>query len=773
MDRLAFFKRARLGLIFLPLAGCSGGGGGGGGPASILGAVQNRDVDPQGRSVDFSFSRRMRAPTAGDLASFVSSGGEQAVSATLLAPADKVLRVVFDSFVLPGETTFDVSGLSAASGRPMRPASALPLSGTDAVAPAIAASAATAFPNASNDRLDFAFDDAMVPSEAVDPSHYVFEHPIGTPVPLGPDAFAYDAASHIVTVLFDGADASPVNLQFGQGWRLLVSGVRDLGGNPVAAGAEASGLVGGDAAGPTLLAATQNTSFDPSGATLDLSFDEMVEPGSAAGLGDYAASGGQVPLSASVLPPGDLVRVAFDAPVLSGVDTLSAQNVFDLAGNQMAAVSSMPIAKTDFLPPALDSASATTVSGYGNDLLAVVFSEPVFPSDAVDLANYALESPGGSPLPLDGAAAAYDAASRTATITLSGIGASAVNLRTGASFSLSISGVRDLAGNAMVPGASFPGTVGGDVVAPSAFSVSQDLAADPFGRVVDLLFDEPISLGTSPAAFYSASEGQAFVSASELPGSIGIQLAFVEPIVPGSTTLTVSGVEDPAGNPGGGAGLAVTGSDFVAPTLLGASATAVEGVANDLVEVDFSEPVVPSDAESSAAYSLESPIGTALPLGGSSFAYDPLLRTLAITLADGVNLQAGASFQISVLAVRDVAGNPMAPSSLSGIVGGDFSPPTVVVADRNEVVDPSSQTIDVTFTEALDPASATFVDNYFIVSKGTPPVLVAAFLLGDDRTVRLVAGSPVIPGKHRLRIRDVRDLAGNIMPATNNITILP
>ena len=82
MDRLAFFKRARLGVILLPLAGCGGGGGGGGGPASILGAVQNRDVDPQGRSVDFSFSRRMRAPTAGDLASFVSSGGEQAVSAT-------------------------------------------------------------------------------------------------------------------------------------------------------------------------------------------------------------------------------------------------------------------------------------------------------------------------------------------------------------------------------------------------------------------------------------------------------------------------------------------------------------------------------------------------------------------------------------------------------------------------------------------------------------------------------------------------------------------
>ncbi|MGH7150327.1 MAG: hypothetical protein ACREIU_06505 [Planctomycetota bacterium] len=217
----------RLGVIFLPLAGC----GGGGGPASLLGAVRNRDVDPQGRSVDFSFSRKMRAPSAGDLAAFVSSRGEQAVSATLLAPADKVLRVVFDAFVLPGETTFDVSGLSASNGRPMRPASALPVSSTDAASPAFASSSASAFPNASNDRLSFAFDDDMVPSEAVDPGHYVFEHPIGSPVPLGPDAFAYDVASRTVTVLFDGADASPTNLQFGQGWRLLVSGVRDLAGN--------------------------------------------------------------------------------------------------------------------------------------------------------------------------------------------------------------------------------------------------------------------------------------------------------------------------------------------------------------------------------------------------------------------------------------------------------------------------------------------------------------------------------------------------------------
>ncbi|HKB15147.1 MAG TPA: hypothetical protein VKF62_03735, partial [Planctomycetota bacterium] len=179
------------------------------------------------------------------------------------------------------------------------------------------------------------------------------------------------------------------------------------------------------------------------------------------------------------------------------------------------------------------------------------------------------------------------------------------------------------------------------------------------------------------------------------------------------------------------------------------------------------------DAESPAAYGFESPIGTPIALGGSLFAYDPLLRHLAITLADGVNLQTGSSFQISVVAVRDVAGNPMAPSAASGIVGGDLTYPTVLVVDRNEVVDPSSQTVDVTFSEAVDPASATSVANYWFTAKGTPPVLVAAFLLGDDRTVRLVAGDTVIPGTHKLRVRDVRDLAGNLMPTTNHIAILP
>ncbi|HET6204622.1 MAG TPA: Ig-like domain-containing protein [Planctomycetota bacterium] len=772
MVGLRRFGRVLVGVSLLPLGACGGGGGGGGSAGALLGAVQNRDVDAQGRSVDFSFDHRMRALQPADLAAFVASGGQQPVSATLLA-SEKDVRVVFDALALPGETTFEVSGLRDRSGKLVRPASAVALSSTDATPPPIDAAAATAVANAANDRLTISFGDDMVPADVVDPSHYVFEQPAGTPVPLGPDAFAYDAGSRTVTVLFDGTDAAPANLQFGQGWSLAVSGVRDLGGNAIAAGAAASGLVDGDAFGPALLGATQNMLADPSGATVDLAFDETVDAASAEIAGNYAGSVGQLALAATLLPPGDLVRVLFGAPVVPGADTISVQNVFDLAGNQMAAVSAAAIASTDALPPAIDSGSATTVSGYGNDLLAVVFSEPVFPSEATDPARYALESPQGSPLPLSGASFSYDGPSRTATILLAGSGALAVNLRTGASFLLSCSGVRDLAGNPLAPGASFAGVVGGDSVAPSIVSVSQNLALDPLGRVADVLFNEPISLGTSAAPFFAASEGQAFVGVSGLPGSMGIRLVFDDAVVPGSTTLTVSGVEDPAGNPGGGAGLAVATSDSTPPSLVSSRATAVPGSANDPVVVLFSEPVVPSDAETPAAYALESPIGTALPLAGASFAYDPAAREITITLPAGTNLQAGATYRISVAAVRDVAGNPMVPSASSGIVLGDSTPPTVLVADRNEVVDPSSRTVDVTFSESVEKSSAEAVSNYWFVAKGTPPVLVAAVLLGDGKTVRLTAGDTVIPGTHRLRVRDVRDLAGNPMPTTNGIEITP
>ncbi len=728
-------------------------------PPRLSGAVQNRSVDPQGATLDLDFDEPMDPESVEAVVHYTTSDGSSPLWAVLLANGTR-LRVFFDAPILPGATTLAVDGVLDLAGNPSAPVAFFPITSDDVQPPVPSTVGATSWPGASNDRIELAFDDDLVPAEATDPARFQFEHPIGTLVALDGASIQYVLDSRTIVIDFAAGGSTAVNLQTGVEWMLTLDAIRDLGGNSLAAGTVVSGVVTGDAQAPVVLGATQNLSVDGGGRVVDLAFSEVVASDLVSALATWSASSGQSVVDASLLWPGDVVRVAFDAPVLPGTDTVALENVFDLAGNQLAALPAQSITPADDIPPSLLAVLATAVSGYENDTLSVSFSESVMASDATDLAHFALFQ--GAQIDLVGSAIAYNAALRTTTITLQDL-----DLATGSVFALTCAGVRDLAGNPIAPGAGQFGVVAGDAVAPATSSVQQNTLFDPFGRTIDLAFDEPVLLDPLPTI--TANGGLAPIATQEIGGSTGVRLVFDVPITPGTSTVQVAGLRDPAGNTSATATFAIATADMTGPALIAASVSTVTGVANDRATATFDEQVVPAEAVNPARWTLQSPIGTDVPLASASFVYDASTRTVAITLPLDTNLATGVSYFLAANGIHDVAGNLIGVvASFSGTVSGDAIAPTVVVADRNQTADPGSRIVDVTFSEAVSAATAQVAANFDIL--GTPNTQSATLLL-DGRTVRLYTTAAITPGTTTIAISGVRDLASNLMTAVAAVAI--
>lgn len=749
-------------LTFLALA-CAPESAGDQRPPQLTSVQQNRSVDPRGATLDLVFDERLRAASAEDLAHYTASNGATPRWAVLLA-SETTVRVTFDAPLVPGETTLAVDGVLDAAGNHSAPVAFFPLGSDDSVPPTLVSASATSISGAANDRIEIAFDDDLLVADALDPAHLNFEHPLGSALALDGVTLAYDAATRTLALSFSADGAQAVNLQTGSAWRLTIDGLRDVGGNAIALGTAALGTVGGDNASPSLVAATQNLAADATGRIVDLAFSETLDFGPFAYPVSCVGSAGQTALDATLLWPGDVLRVTFDAALVPGVDSLALENLFDLAGNALIAIPVQPVSSADAIPPTLASVSANAASGFSNDTVVVQFSEPVLPADATDLARYELFS--GAVVPLVDASIAYDAPTRTTTITLAEI-----DLVTGSVFALTCSGIRDVSGNPLPPGTGVVTLVSGDATPPSALAAQQNTVIDPFGTTLDVAFDEPVALDAAPPPQFLLDGGTLPVSVQTLAGGAAARLVFATPTLPGIAVLDVVGLRDPAGNAAGTITLAVVGADLTAPSLVGATASAIAGIASDRLTATFDEQVLPSDAVLAAHWSLESPIGDAVSISAATFAYNALTRTVTIDLPAGANLATGASYALSASAIHDVGGNVLPPgSSSTGTVAGDSTAPTIVVADRNQAADPGNRIVDVTFSEEVSAATAQVAANFNV--SGTPNTQSATLLL-DGRTVRLYTTAAVTAGTTTIAISGVRDLASNLMTAVPTVAITP
>jgi len=141
--------------------------------------VQDRDLDPTGRTVTVTFSEAVAAVGAEDAGLYTLSGGVSVTAATLRSGGEAV-DLQLDGLALPGSNTITIAaGIEDAAGNAFVGVSAQPIVSTDNVAPLATALQASAPPGPENDTLMVTFDDDMVPSDVEEPAKGIVESQLG------------------------------------------------------------------------------------------------------------------------------------------------------------------------------------------------------------------------------------------------------------------------------------------------------------------------------------------------------------------------------------------------------------------------------------------------------------------------------------------------------------------------------------------------------------------------------------------------------------------
>jgi fibronectin type 3 domain-containing protein len=302
---------------------------------------------------------------------------------------------------------------------------------------------------------------------------------------------------------------------------------------------------------------------------------------------------------------------------------------------------------------------------------------------------------------------------------------------------------------------------------PWVVSAILAVSVDPTGKTLDITFSEPVDPATAQSVYTYSVDGVNPASAV-LQNATTVRLTFSTPLSPGFDLLSVMGIKDLAGNrrdliPN----VAISSQDSTPPAILSTQALAISGLSNDRLTVTFTEPVVASDALNPANYVLENPTGTPVTLAGSNLTYDNATNTVTINLP--FDIPANSSYTLRVNDVRDISGNPISPgASASGLVIGDLTPPSLISAVQDLNLDPSGKTMVLTFSEALDFATASAKENYTL-SGGQS--VTAVQVSGNGTVVTLTLSDPVLPGTNTLGLQGIKDAAGNVIASATGIAI--
>lgn len=728
---------------------------------SLVGAEQNLAEDEFGRVIDFTFDESMDPLTCPELGNFTTGDGDLAVAADFVA--EDVLRVTFSAPVLPGLDDVDLSGLEDAHGNDL---------GATTTAVSAGSTVANAFSSpptlvtasgAGNDVITAVFDQAIDPDEASDSSFWLLEIPDGVAYDLSSATFDYDLDSKTLTVTLADDYPNGTSFEFGG---LAGNEPHDVDGEPFVATGTAT--VSGEATPPAISAATQNRNLDSSGRTLDVAFDESLEATSAETTGNYTLSGGQNVTTATLLPNGTTVRLALDAYVLPGTDTLDVSGVEDLAGNPMAAVVARAVASSDTTAPAAVGAQAYAHQGLDNDTLLVTFNDDMVQAEVEDPTAWTVESPIGSPLDTSNASVAYDANSRTATLVFDGN--DGVNLKNDEDCSVSFTWMQDIGGN-QIGAAAVSSVVDGERTLPSLESVWVESGA---ANMVHVQFSEPCDFlddlagGTSYRILDAAHNVVGTpVLATPDADQLGVTLTFGFAVSTANHTLSIYGPTDLAGNylfPVVETTIVAEDASEPAFDALASTCTPISGESNDVLTAVFDEPMGSWGLTDPSNWTLE--IGlTPYDIGDAEFEFDGI-DTVTITLSavDAHNLIAGAAYDLTVAGVRSVQGVSLsAPHTLAATALGDATGPAIAAGKAR--LDPAAPTaaLVLEFDEAVDATEAEDANNYDI--GGTHPT--SATRIGP-RSVALSFGIAIAAGD--TLDFTLPDLAGNAASASVLIT---
>jgi hypothetical protein len=746
-NALALFGRAlACALLGLAPACSSGGSGSSGVQNAVLTVVQDLTLDPDGLVTVVSFQGAIAATL--DESNFESDGTQVAQSVVV---AGDEATVTWDERVTPSHEV-RVVGLSGT------PAVFVAVDTTDDAPPTYAVTDAQQVGGGlGNDTLEIEFSGAhVVPETAEDLANWTLEVQ-GQELDLTGSVFSFDALTQVLSVDL-GAGAN-LHADF----ELSASGVLSVADVAVDTIAVA-GVAMGDNVAPTLVSAEQNLAEDEFGTVVDFTFSEPMDPVFSVSLGSFGA-GFPVFTTSVEQVADDVLRVSFTAPIVPGVANIALSNLVDSHGNAFTngntAIAAGSLVANDFD----GDPELITVENAGGDHLVASFEQALITTSAENHLNWSLEAPLGSPVDLSTLTLDYDFNAKTLTIELPD------DYKNGDTFEFAAAGAGALEVDGESFGGSFQGAIAGDALAPSAVELVQNRGFDPTGLTYDVEFSEQLDeVEAETTANYAFSNGANVTSATLMPSGLTVRLVLDALAVPGEHTADLSAVEDLAGNAAAAQlAVALASDDLDAPLGTGVLASAVEGQENDTLSVVFDDDMLESEVEDALNWQLESPIGQSIDLSATSIVYEPVSRTATLTFDDGndVNLQVLESFELALVDMRDIGGNEVDATPLTGTVGGESTLPQLIAA-YVDAVDPGllhvrfsepCQVLDDLFDAVGNPAGT----RYAIYD--AVPALVGlpnAVLVDADRMgAALSYGVALQAGVHTLALRGVLDLAGN------------
>jgi len=666
------FAASRLAFaLLLVLAGCSSGSSGS--SNSIGTAVQDLTGDPEGRTTVITFAST-KGLAAATTAAFEATGGQTAQAVTVLG---NVVTVTWDGRVTPTHQV-RATGLSGVT------SAFHAVTTSDASAPTFTIQSATQNPGLGGDTVTIAFSGPhVVETEAEDPTKWALVTG-GFARDLAGSTFDFDTVNQELDIVLG------TNANLHAAFTFAATNLHSVADVAVAA-TPVGGNATGDATPPSLVSAHQNLTEDEFGRVIDFTFDEAMDPDLSTTLSHFAVTLPDVPTTVEQ-PSEDMLRVTFNNPIVPGYDSVTLQGLVDLHGNAFpdglqAIVQPSPVANAF-----AGNVQALTVANAGGDYVQATTTQAFDPDSALDPTLWSLDV-AGAPIDLTTQTLSYDLLTKTLTIDLT------FDMDNGDSFTLQALGVVDVDGDAS--NLSQTQSVSGETTAPTVLTAKQNRTVDSTGTVVDVQMSEDVDVVTAQMlGNWTASGGQLLLTATLLPGQDQVRLEFNDPMIPGDVTITAQNVRDLADNPMVlQAGIALSSTDTTAPAATTWSATAHQGADNDVIEVFFDDEMVPTDVTDVSRWSFESPVFVAHSTAGATVEYEPVLHRARLQLVNGVNLHRDDDFEVVLTGVRDIGGNALPSTPISGAVVAESTLPYVHTIWR-PVLNPDQ--VEVRFSEPCD-----------------------------------------------------------------------
>lgn len=756
--------------------------------------VQDRGNDPTGQTVAVTFSEAVTSATAEVAGSYTFTGGVTTQSATLRGDG-RTVDLVLDGPAIPGDNTISIAaGIEDAAGNASEIVATQAITSTDTTSPGASSIAGTTIEGAENDTIAVTFNDDMIASEVETLANWTIESPMGSAFDVTGATVAYVAGTRTATITL-GAASADQNLQTFDDIHATFTGMRDLGGNIVAATSIGStavtSTIDGDRTPPMLTAAAPGA-----GSTAVLTFSEDV-----AGVELLDLMSGPNPTGT------EITMTDVSDPGMPAAGTIELTGV--VADGDSITIS--------------DGATAVVFEfDYGAVGTVTIDQQPadadsVTIGDGVASETFEFESGGGVSdtevmigIDVDATAAnlitAINASVTIAVTASPGASANIVDLRndaTGATGNVLISEI-DSAGTAISFTGMEDGGIAGDVIvavdtSSEANTMSNlsgaingngfNVTASAGGAATDIVISNDAS-GAAGNTMVTEVDAGGVITVTDMTGGIDAGTATFEPtastavgtpfqatvtfsVAPAALdTLRVYGVTDLAGNQmPPSIGYTLVAADASEPALGGGAndnVAAVSGEDNDQIVVSFDMDVHPAGLLDIANYSLDD--GASVDLTGATVeqtASDEV--TITLGSATDVNIQASGTYQIGMNNIRSLQGVQRSVASTNGGVPvlGDTTAPTVGVGDAK--LDPATaNAVLIEFDEALDAAAAAATGNYSIAGNTTTDAALV-----NPRVVRVTfQNQPAVSDSVDITTAGQTDLAGNVAVGTASVAIL-